>query len=91
VGKDAVIKEKEDRIKELETEAISVRYEVNSWKCLIEDLITQFQKFVNYSLKSDSGNAEFVLSLEKVLAMRENLIKMVSYLRVIQKVQSTQL
>ena len=84
--KDALIQEKEDRIKQLETEKEDFGTEVQSWQCLIEDLIQQFQKFINYSLKVDSGEAEYFLSLEKILEIRKNIhMLVITYKELISK------
>uniref|UniRef100_A0A224XJF1 Putative e3 ubiquitin-protein ligase bre1-like 2 n=1 Tax=Panstrongylus lignarius TaxID=156445 RepID=A0A224XJF1_9HEMI len=47
------------------------RLEFISWKCLLTDVVGQFQKFVNYVLLAVPGDAEYLLSLEKLLERRE--------------------
>ncbi|XP_073969028.1 uncharacterized protein isoform X2 [Rhodnius prolixus] len=45
--------------------------ELTSWECLLKDVVGQFQKFVNYVLQAVPGDAEYLISLEKLLERRK--------------------
>ncbi|KAK9496552.1 hypothetical protein O3M35_013177 [Rhynocoris fuscipes] len=47
------------------------KIELESWECLLKDVVDQFQKFVNYVLEAIPGDAEYLLSLEKLLERRQ--------------------
>lgn len=64
---DKEIKTRDKRIKDLQNAIDSKENEISHNKEAIKDIIKQFQKFINFALNEKPSQAEFVLSLQKIL------------------------
>lgn len=64
---DKEIKTRDTKIKDLQKVIDSKGNEINYNKDILKDVVKQFQKFINFALKETPGQAEFVLSLQKLL------------------------
>lgn len=64
---DNEINTRDVKIKDLQKVIDSKKNEISSNKELIKDVMKQFQKFINFALKEKPGQAEFFLSLQKLL------------------------